>query len=351
MRKQFSLLFFIPIAAMAQNQTPDQFDQRLTALEKQVQNKTLYNAPARSEVVDGYNFFLTGDFLYWKAEENGLTYAFKVKHPENDLFNNHLHLKDPHFEWDYGFRVGAGWNIPHDHWDLYLNWTHFYTGAQGHVHANQDEGIFPVWAAPFGPLGNHFVLRSKAFWKLYLNILDAELGKEYYVGKKLSLRPHLDIRTVWIDQHFTVDYEDPDLNDRVEMKQNYWGIGPRVGLDLQWWLCWGLSICGNADISLVYGKIRSHQEEEMVGVPGHLHYNQHLHITRAITDLGLYLAWDHMFYHDQYHFGLKAGWEEHLFFGQNQLFRFLDPFFNGSIVSNQGDLALQGWTFSARIDF
>ncbi len=348
------ILLLAPLPLLAATDPIEEFNTRLTAVEHQLKTQTLYNAPALPQVHDPYHIFFTGDFLYWKAEENGLTYALKVESPASAELSGSIELIDPHFRWDCGFRLGMGFDLPHDYWDLYFNWTRFYTGAHGHCNTNAVQGIFPVYAFPSGPLQNAFVPHSKAFWKLFLNILDSELGKEYYVGKRLSLRPHLDLRTAFIDQEFTVDYENPPkaFFDRVKLKNDYWGVGPRTGLDFQWWITDGLSFSGNVAVSLVYGNFSIHQKEELEGssTPS-LHFHKHLHTARAITDLGLYIGWDHMCFHDTFHFGIRAGWEQHVFFEQNQFFRFVDPYFQGSIVSNQGNLMLQGWTFSARLDF
>lgn len=347
-------LFLSPIFLSAQNRAIEDFNNRLTAVEKQVENRTFYNAPGNPKVVDGYNLFITGDFLYWKATENGLTYALRANSPMDDPLTGKIQFKDPHFRWDYGFRLGFGYNIPHGDWDLYVNWTHFNTGAHDHAKPKENSGLFPVWAFPAGTLNIGFVPEAKAFWKLNLSIIDLELGKEFFVGKKLTLHPHLDVRTVWVDQHYTVDYIDrtTPFFDQVKMKNDYWGIGPRLGIDLQWMLRWGFSINGSADAALVYGEFDISQHEEDKESPSnHLRFHEEMHNAIAITDLGIYLSWDYMFSHDQYHIGLQVGWEQTIFFEQNQLFRFLDPFYQGSIVSNQGNLMLQGITLSGRIDF
>lgn len=344
----------LPGISETKEMTAQDFDNRLSALESQVQNQSFYNAPARPEIAKGYNLFLTGDVLYWKAEENGLTYGVKTSDATADPLSGKLQLKDPHFVWDTGFRVGLGYNIPHDKWDFYANWTRFYTGAHAHSHAKGGGGIFPVWAFPAGQLNVGFVEKSKAHWKLSLNMLDIELGKEFQVSRRLSLRPHLDLRTAWIDQSYSIDYENitTPFFDKVSMDCDYWGIGPRAGLGFQWNLISGFSIDGDAEISLIYGNDSLRQSEKVHTAPAnHLHFKEHMHSTRAITDLGLFLSWDQMLGHGNYHFSVKAGWEQHIFFEQNQFFRFLDPFFQGSIVSNQGDLMLQGWTFKGRLDF
>lgn len=350
----FSFSLLAPFFAFADDPQIQDFNDRLSALENQVKNRTLYNAPAHAQVVNGYNLFITGDFLYWKATENGLTFAVEADHHSGDFLSGKLKLIDPSFRWDCGFRLGAGFNIPHGQWDIYVNWTRLLTGAHKHVRASADGGLLPVWAFPAGQLNIGLVSEAKAFWKLHLNIIDVELGKEFYVGKKLSLRPHLDVRTVFVNQHYTVDYNgiNPTIFDQIKIRGNYWGVGPRAGIDMQWNIWKGFSIYGNADISLVYGEFNIHEKEEAPSLPDNqLSFREEMHMARAISGLGIFLGWDHMFGHDEYHFGILAGWEQLMFFEQNQFFRFLDPFYQGSIVSNQGDLMLQGLTISARIDF
>ncbi len=41
-----------------------------------------------------------------------------------------------------------------------------------------------------------------ASWRLNFNTLDLSLGRNYFVGRFLSLHPYLGIRAVWIDQNY-----------------------------------------------------------------------------------------------------------------------------------------------------
>jgi hypothetical protein len=74
-------------------------------------------------------------------------------------------------------------------------------------------------------------------------------------------------------------------------------------------------------------------------------------ISQPVLDLALGLQWDYMFCNDRIHLGLHAGWEHHIYFSQNQFPSFTNAVSKGIYVSNQGDLALQGWTIGARLDF
>lgn len=335
------------------------FDERLTALETKVKEEKIYNSPARAEVVKGYNLFFTGDFLYFQAEENGLDFGIKTNNPTFTPTDDNLRYKNLDFDYDIGFRAGVGFNVPHDAWDLYGNWTHYNTEVNGHSHAIAGDGIFPIWSG-FSPVqqGNPFyVIDAHARLQLNLNMIDVELGREYDVGKWLTIRPSMAIRTGFIDQHYHVIYSPIILNnvagiDKIKMKNEYWGIGPKAGIDTQWTLGKGLSVYGSAAVSLLFGEftLRKNETFEGLALPN-LKVHHDFHQVRAITDLEIGIRWDFLLAHDQYHFGLRAGYEQHLYFGQNQLDRVVYNAFNSNIVSNLGDLSLQGWTAALRVDF
>lgn len=336
------------------------FNDRLTAIETQIKEEKIYNSPARPEIVRGYNLFLTGDFLYLEAEENGLDFAIKTNDPTFTLPVDYLRYKNLDFDYDIGWRAGFGFNVPHDSWDLYANWTHYNTEVSGHSHAESGEGIFPIWSGldPFLQQSTFFVTDAHAKLRLNLNMIDAELGREYDVGKHLTLRPSMAIRTGFIEQHYHVRYSPimlpPNLvgNDNIKFKNEYWGVGPKAQLDTHWTLGGGLGFYGSAAISLLFGEFTLRKNEVFEGLPfPNLKVHHDFHQVRAITDLRVGIEWDFLLSHDQYHFGLRAGYEQHLYFGQNQLDRTVYNDFNSNLVSNLGDLSLQGWSASLRVDF
>ncbi len=354
MKHLCAFLCALPLVLCAED---DSFDARLTVLEQDVKNAKLYNPPANPQVVHGYNLFLFGDALYWTAREDGLSFAYSTNNPAGVATNNRIKLKDPRFEWDWGFRIGLGYIIPRDDWDLSIQWTHITPTADKHVHAKQGSGLATIWAFPQGPAGASFATESSARWRTYVNVLDIELGKEYFVSHYFSVRPYIDVRTVFLDQHYKVKYLNvvqiggPAINDFIHMSNDFWGVGPAVGVDMEWGLPWGFNVYGGGTLSLVYGSFDIHIREKTSNGQAPLRSRQSFHNARAITDLSLGLGWDHMFFHDQFHFGIKAGWEQHLYFSQNQLFRFVSIPVADGVVTDQGDLSLEGLTISGRIDF
>ena len=64
----------------------------------------------------GARLYAVGDFLYWHADQEGLDYAVTSSNPivVNGSSLNGGHLKKPDFNWEPGFRLGMGYNIPYD---------------------------------------------------------------------------------------------------------------------------------------------------------------------------------------------------------------------------------------------
>ncbi len=104
---------------------------------------------------NSHGLWLDGELLFWKSNMGSLRYGITSK--STSLIKDG-HLKQPHFEWDWGFRLGLGYKLPHDQWDLFANYT--YVRGNAHGHANRsDNVVFPTWAiwglgSGFGIYGN-----------------------------------------------------------------------------------------------------------------------------------------------------------------------------------------------------
>ncbi|HKY99938.1 MAG TPA: Lpg1974 family pore-forming outer membrane protein [Rhabdochlamydiaceae bacterium] len=346
-------------------------ENRLSALEQKKGAGGVINPSGRPETIDGWDFFITADVLLWQAHEGGLGFAIESKQNNIHTPLDHSHVENVHFDYDWGFRLGAGYNMAHDGWDLYANWTRINMHSHNHEHNEIGENfLWPVWIHPSNELATQTSAeKADAHWRMHLNIIDLELGREFFTSKWLTLRPHVGLRTAWINQHYDVDYEGITqlLTDETEdflgkadihMRNKYWGLGPRFGFDTQWGLGSGWSIFGNVAFSLLYGYFNTHFHEKGDNKyavdpldASYAHVHNSFRQSTAITDLQLGLRWDHMFSKERYHFGIQAGWEHHMFFSQNQLTRFVAGGGHGNFILNQGDLTTQGWTLSARFGF
>ena len=103
-------------------------ENRVNALEQRRSASGMINPPGRPQVRDGVDLFLFGELLYWNAHENGLPVAI-VNHASSANLSK-SEVRSIHSHWDVGFRVGVGYNLPHDGWDLSLSWLRLNTGWQ-----------------------------------------------------------------------------------------------------------------------------------------------------------------------------------------------------------------------------
>ncbi len=335
-------------------------ENRVNALEQRRGASGMINPPGRPQVRDGVDLFIFGDLLVWNAHENGLPLAVVNDGASNNL--SHSEAKSIHSNWNAGFRVGIGYNLPHDGWDLSLAWARIYTHGHKHIHNHGDTFTFPSRAHPadelllLGPCN-----RADSHWRLHFNQLDLDLGREFFVSKWLTLRPHFGLRTDWIHQKWNSEFrnfggESNKLD--VEYKDEWWGLGLEGGLDTQWGLGCGFSLFGNFAGAILYGfhdiDYRDTDKPPQANTTSKgkfANLDQSYRISHPIFDLMMGLRYDHMFCNDSFHLGLQVGWEHHIYFSQNQFPVFVDDVSLGDFISNQGDLAFQGWTVAARFDF
>ncbi len=333
-------------------------DSRLSALEQKQQSNAMGNPSVRPRIKKGVDFFITGDLLYWQANENGLSFVI-----ENDVdvgLINDGRFIDPEFHWNWGYRVGLGINFCRDGWDLYANWTHLDSTAERHIARDPNGELYTILNNTHESSFDQKITASNAsaHWKLPLNVFDLELGREFFTSRWLTLRPHFGARGALIPQDYHVNYSGGTStlpgDDKVALHLNnhYWGVGLRAGLNAQWILGKDISLFGNLAAAILFGRFEIKEREDVLPLNiNQLNVRHDFNSQRAVLDLAAGIRWDKGFCDDRYHAAVQLGWEEHIFFGQNQLILFTDNVKPGASVSNLGDLAFQGGTLSLMIDF
>jgi hypothetical protein len=305
------------------------------------------------QMPSSHGFWLDGELLCWQSNMGSLDYGIDS---DSTTSIKNGHVKHPHFEWDWGFRLGLGYKLPHDKWDLFIDWTYVHGHAQGHA-GGSDDVVFPSWASPFGFTGGSFYAnRAKAHWLMQLNMADIELGRNCFASKWLSIRPFVGVRGLAINQDYTVRYAGgtvaPDDTEKVVLDTNFWGAGIRMGFDSLWGLGKGFGIYGNGSASLLGGDFDVHEKAKLKKADlGLFDIKRDVDSMVAAADLALGLQWNYLFSGERFHIGLKFGWEFNLFFDQNQLFNFISSKNPGALNFKNDDLTFQGLTLGFRFDF
>jgi len=351
----------------------------------------LVNAPVNPRTCGG-DFVMSIAGLYWNTHQDGMEYALRnrvqgpdgVAPPDIQPLNNLIQAEylTPNFEWNWGFRAGLGYNTTCDGWDLGILWTRYKGNAHDEVETNPNENqiLMPLWSTFAPGFGfNLFTYDIETNWNLSLNLIDLELGRNFWTSKYLAWRPFVGLRIAHIDQDFGLQHKGGSwrglqgtpfdaMSNFVDLKNDFKGVGIRSGLDTTWNFGCGWSLYGDLAASIVYGKfsIRHDEINRLVEAPFSktkiLETKDSFRSSRAMLDLGLGLQWSSMFCDCQYGLTVALGYEQHLFFHQNQLWRVVrngaqaisfPPNNTGENVLNQrrGTLDTQGVTLSLQFEF
>jgi hypothetical protein len=350
-----TLSLFFQAQAAEQGAAIQNLDSRLTRLETELKHAA--NSP--SLPVAGP--FFQADLLFWQARENGLAYAVIASAPlVLDLLPSDFEIKEPEFEWDFGFRVGLGYGGKSDGWDIGAQWTRFFTDAHDLGTISSQKFFLPVWAHPnFNAFGFDPIRTTDAHWKLHFNKIDAGIGRGFYVTKYFTARPFAGPSAIWIHQHYHIEYDQlslgpiPALNNKIHLRNAFFGIGVQVGCDLNFHLTRPLSLFTRGSGAIYAGHFEIRRKETFRSLTNESFKLSHnLHAGRAAVALEMGFAWEHAM-QDSYYIRAELCYDIHYFFKQNQMPRVISHAMSplSTYFVDQGDLALHGGSFSVRLGF
>jgi hypothetical protein len=349
-----SLLAFTSVASAADDMQMRNLENRVNALEQRRGTSGMINPPARPVVKDGVDLWIEGEALYMKPTEDGL--GFAANSDSTAVIQGDI--KNARYPWSWGFRAGAGYNLPHDGWDFFLNWTWLRSSETTSMSATS---VFPTELNPDSANASRTALATDAHAHLALqiNLLDFEMGREFFVSKWMTIRPHMGVRAGWVHRQYKVHYtggsvlSTSTLHDNL--KNRFSSAGLRGGFDTQFGLGSGWSIFGQMAFSLLYGNQHLRYSENLVTVGGvstnQGHVRDNWLTVRPMTDFALGFRWDKLFYDDRFRFRIQLGWEEHTLFGFTKDIDLTDDIANGKHVTSRGDLSFSGLALQARFDF
>lgn len=307
--------------------------------------------------------YVSASYLYWysKLEELPIVLQGDLSNGSNDS------LQEMNFDWKPGFKVGAGYNLPSDKWDVFLNWTHIRPEAHGKFHPASGPNQLMAAILADGILqGNQIIIitsnHAKAHWHLNFNTLDFELGKTVSIGN-FSLRPFAGLKWGTLNQKFHVEYHDNVEFDVVtpttgvpfelttqDFKIHDHVIGPRIGLDTRWNVCGSnFAVIANGSVSLLW----NHSKLDSLGTVQDINPDNNRHDLFKTKDkymepvFELFLGFDWRWcFCEEYALDLAAGYEMQLWLNQTHT-----PFGANAGISNERNLSLQGLTATAKFDF
>ncbi len=348
--------------------------------------------------------FFYGDFLYWFANEDNLAPCVTavgtnfILEPGvvEDLFLNPTSVNHLGTKWDPGFRAAWGINFEDDGFDVEVNYTWFQNkkhktfsvpgfGTSINFPFFPDVGqmalvdpwinipfsTLPTTGAGFGPL---YFQKVNAFWKLKFQQIDLQLGRKFWLGKRMAMRAYTGARGVLLTTRFNnvasnvsalslISYQFSD-----KFKNRIWGGGILVGIQPEWHFCQNFILFSNVDASLLWGKLKIRKKEEYNFFASGALLNTNFNTLRsniskmqAIWDLALGLRWEGTWC-NRIRTSLDIAWEEHILLDTNNRFKNFSQAgltsgvltaVNGfeSFSEEEGNLMMGGAVVRFRVDF
>lgn len=380
---------------------------------------TPYAGPAVDGGVDAY---IKASYILWHASEQGLGYAmYGIADPTTSVTTNYAQSQGrviaPKFKTSSGFKVGLGLDFAYDGWDLGLNYTWLHTHATSSISAlasgdgDSDDAaiqglLLPTHATAFATstvgsvesivagkpasgLVQNSLNSASSSWRLHFNVLDLELGRDFFISSKLLVRPHYGLKGTWQKQNNNLQYvaqgelvsvvvsglvttsggtvvtvpdtatETISVDSAVETyqiasRQSSWGLGPRAGMNLSWLVTRNFSFFTDTAVSLLWGQFKDTRFDVASAVDttkgtvifsnyNPINVRSRVHQVNAVVEMQLGLRYDYWFSNDEYRFRAEAGWENQLWFNQ-QHFAFTES-------AGSANLSLQGFTLTFQFDF
>ncbi|MCB1109859.1 MAG: autotransporter outer membrane beta-barrel domain-containing protein, partial [Chlamydiia bacterium] len=290
---------------------------------------------AGPRVAHGADVFITANFIWWKAQQDGLRYASSGVNTTTtaaDPFASASTGKNKFVgsDWDPGFKVGLGLNLSHDGWDLFAQYTWLHSSDSNSISSN--DAVVSNFAANSGQINGNptlmFGTRATGKWDLHFNVIDVELGRNFYLSQFLTMRPFIGFKGTWQDQDTRFNYESTGFNIdgvptpatgpyRIHNHVDTWGIGVRGGLNLAYYMAKSWSIYGNLAWTSMWADYDDLKRTDTLDDATTGNSSRRINISNdsyytikyvAETEIGL--RWEIWFYDDNYHFAIQAGWEQ-----------------------------------------
>jgi hypothetical protein len=283
-------------------------------------------------------------YLGWWAREDGLAFVIK----------EHGDLAGVTFGYASGCKVNFDVQFPHRAWDLDLRWTTFYDCAT----KTHRKNLVPLWVLPqiYPSIDQYiFYQEARATWKVHLNEIDLELGYDPLLSEKMSMRLHAGIKGISLFQHYTIDYEQGELEgfgvispSRCGLRNECMGVGPRFGFASKWRLGRGWSLLGHCAgaLTLDYFALKRKDEDRAESAISSV-FREHFYAFHPIIEALIGLGWECCV--NRRPISVQAAYEMQYFWEQLMVRQLVAQQISFQSFSPRGDFSVQG--INATISF
>ena len=329
-------------------------------------------------------FYLGGEFLLMQVQEEGLEYAIAQEtgyEPEPDTTIYSLfpltggEIKgystgSKNWDWTCGSRVKMGFYTDKNKWNVEGMWTYIRINNDSGINPSNG-GLIPLFLAPsvlYGLYEGVQNMSASARWTGNINIIEINFGKPYHISRYVTFNPYFGIKSAHINQDFTARYGGvfeaypgralkSATNLKTLFKNDFWGIGPKVGLKSDWLFGKNFSFLGNVAASILYSHFDVCQSIHIQDIT-YFQIKHDFYTNTPNVEIQMGLSWFCVF-KEKTKFSLKVAYEMQRFWEMNRFRRFFDRDFATGQASapssndeiSKGDMNIHGFSFAVELDY
>jgi len=259
------------------------------------------------------------------------------------------------FNWNWGFRLGAGWQFFHEDWEVFASYTYFKGKGKREISNKCGNAIIPLKGVT---LLGQMVSKANSNLHLLWNNIDLVANKRFHFNENLLVFTGLGLKNYWFDLKQKTQYAGGAfLNNnilRVDQSSKFYGIGPLLQVRSKWLFINSFYLDGGLGGSLLYGKNRTSFKESLnYSTVNQVKISDDVSYVVPNVDLEVGIGWS-KYYDDCSRFvSISLMYENHYFWQQNQMV-VTNPYrFNGNFSPRyhhfRGDASFQG--FSLKLNF
>jgi Legionella pneumophila major outer membrane protein precursor len=298
-----------------------------------------HGASQEADCRPGGGLFVDAEYLYLKPYRRDAGFAIVSVNPNGDPEGS---IQSDSWRSRSAFRLGAGYRLPDDGWDVGFAYTYLHDEQTGFLTRPARGRLFATLTHP-GTV--ELVDRASADATLSYNVFDLEIGRRMDAGEHLSIRPFAGLRFAEINQNLAVLYDGGDANrDMVGSRVKFDGGGLRAGGEADLKLLDHVSVYGRAAASLLTGDFRVTQTEfNNAGATPLTNVGESFRKVTPVMEMGAGVS-----YRGE-HLRMSVGYEITNWFNLIDAPVFVDDVHQGKFLNNVSDLSVGG--FAARVEF
>ena len=324
------------------------------------QPKTAVPPGANMSGSDGPMAYISADYTYWTARQSGLAVAVTNYNSTPTTSPISGTIVYPTWYANSGFKVGLGTFLNHDGWDMGAEYTWFWnTGNPINTVVLNNEGVstwaYKLSASPttLAPVNGVSLYSVGSSWNNWFQRVDASIGRAFFAGHYLTLRPFAGLIGAWDKQNFDVNYIDVsgDPSSNLANQQSWWGVGPYTGVDTSFHFPQMMdssqfSFFLDMGAALPWSQYTLTQQSNDTTGATISSYGGQFNTTDVMMEMSLGLRWETVWNDSHsWSFLLSAAWEEQVWFQHNHFVEL------GSLDAQSGNYIMQGLTVKARVGF